>query len=238
MDDRIHNVRLTVISSPVTLISSCLNLSSSPLISSPVTLMSSRLNLISSRLTVTPISSSVSLQTLWKKVDPLDYDVMVGAVREHHHWTLTVMYPKKRQSVYVDPFGANEDVLKKCSAVTRAFMKQRGHNCSRWSSETVPHARQVYTTSCSVIVCKLADMILNGEDMEDIFDKSFILRMRLQIGQRLIKEKDDLSDLCRVCGSYVTDVQWIACTLCDGWFHCSFVGQPPVDAPFYCPLCI
>ena len=34
---------------------------------------------------------------------------------------------------------------------------------------------------------QLADMILN-EDFEDIFDKASIVRMRMQIGQRLIKE--------------------------------------------------
>ncbi|XP_053278148.1 uncharacterized protein LOC128439773 [Pleuronectes platessa] len=173
-----------------------------------------------------------------RKIDPLDYDVLIGAVCEHHHWTLTVMYPKKRQSVYVDPFGASEEALKKCTAVTRAFMRQRGHNCSRWSSQTVPHVRQVDATSCGVIVCKLADMILNEEDMDDVFDKTSILRMRLQIGKRLIKETDDLTNLCRACGSYDTDVQWIACTPCDQWFHRSCVGQPPVEAPFYCPLCI
>ncbi|XP_062250369.1 uncharacterized protein LOC133959265 [Platichthys flesus] len=54
-----------------------------------------------------------------RKIDPLDYDVLIGAVCEHHHWTLTVMYPKKRQSLYVDPFGASEEALKKCTAVTR-----------------------------------------------------------------------------------------------------------------------
>ncbi|XP_069378959.1 uncharacterized protein [Paralichthys olivaceus] len=69
---------------------------------------------------------SFQMTDIWKgktkglrKVDPLDYDIMVGAVCENQHWTLTVMYPKEKRSVYVDPFGAQKEALQKCSAVTR-----------------------------------------------------------------------------------------------------------------------
>ena len=43
----------------------------------------------------------------------------------------------------------------------RAFMRQRGLNCSRWSCETVTPAHQEDATSCGVIVCKVSERALN-----------------------------------------------------------------------------
>ncbi|XP_028419404.1 uncharacterized protein LOC114545330 [Perca flavescens] len=55
-----------------------------------------------------------------KKVDPLDNEVMVGAVCDHNHWTLMAMYPHQRRSIYLDPFGASTGAIKRCGDVSRS----------------------------------------------------------------------------------------------------------------------
>ena len=61
------------------------------------------------------------------------------------------------------------EVLFIITMLPRAFMRQRGRNCSRWSCETVSQAHQEAATSCV------------------IFNKPAIICMRMQIGQRLIQ---------------------------------------------------
>ncbi|KAL2102340.1 hypothetical protein ACEWY4_001508 [Coilia grayii] len=53
------------------------------------------------------------------EVDPLNYSVMVGAVCEQNHWTLIAMYPHEKRSLYIDPFGAKPEALKRCGEVSR-----------------------------------------------------------------------------------------------------------------------
>ncbi|GLD67909.1 uncharacterized protein AKAME5_001923300, partial [Lates japonicus] len=138
---------------------------------------------------------------------------MVGAICDQNHWTLTAMYPQQRRSLYLDPFGAPSDAIKKCSAVTRAFMRQRGLNCSRWSSD-----------SPTVHV-------------EGPFDEEKMRRLRMQTAKKLVTETDDLSELCQICDQSDSHEQWIECTLCSVWFHWDCVGQPPVEGDYFCPVC-
>ncbi|CAJ1063309.1 uncharacterized protein LOC128439773 [Xyrichtys novacula] len=171
-----------------------------------------------------------------KKVEPMEYGILVGAICDNNHWTLAVIYPQTNTSLYLDPFGASSAALKKCSNMSRASMRSRGVNCSRWSSSTIDHEVQQDGTSCGAIICQLADKILRQEVLPR-FDCRSTNAVRMKIALTLISETDDLSEICRVCANPDTHDTWIECTNCQHWHHSDCVGNPNHDKEYFCPSC-
>ncbi|KAG9276104.1 uncharacterized protein LOC111196589 [Astyanax mexicanus] len=129
--------------------------------------------------------------------------------------------------------------------ITRAFMRSKGCNVSRWTCGTVPHPLQRDSTSCGVFVCKFAEGMLEGEHFPFLNTEDAVRKIRKEIAVKLLQESEDLSDVCRFCGETTshhaveTDLpsKWIACDGCDKWFHQSCVGNPPEEEEFFCQLC-
>nr|XP_040025098.1 uncharacterized protein LOC120813009 [Gasterosteus aculeatus aculeatus] len=48
-----------------------------------------------------------------RKLDPVAFDILIGPVFDKQHWTLVVMYPKKKRVLYLDPLGETPEHLNK-----------------------------------------------------------------------------------------------------------------------------
>ncbi|MGH0149664.1 UNVERIFIED_CONTAM: hypothetical protein FKN15_015783 [Acipenser sinensis] len=59
-----------------------------------------------------------SYQTL-RKLDPSKYSLILGIINEHHHWTLAVIYPSKKKTIFLDPLGESKEKVRKCLETTR-----------------------------------------------------------------------------------------------------------------------
>ncbi|XP_037132640.1 uncharacterized protein LOC119137441 isoform X2 [Syngnathus acus] len=104
---------------------------------------------------------SFAMTNLWNgksqrlKINPVEYKLIVGIVNEHKHWKLAAIMPGAKRSLLVDPLGESQMDIKKCLESTRAFMRKKGCNVSRWTCGTVPHPRQQDSTSCGVFALKV-----------------------------------------------------------------------------------
>ncbi|XP_070406344.1 anti-sigma-I factor RsgI2-like [Nothobranchius furzeri] len=78
---------------------------------------------------------SFSMTAIWKrkaprlKIKPMEHGVILGIVNEHHPWTLVVIYPKEKKSLYLDPLGETKQGIQICLESTmglvRAFMQKK-----------------------------------------------------------------------------------------------------------------
>ncbi|XP_069496935.1 uncharacterized protein [Ambystoma mexicanum] len=104
-------------------------------------------------------------------VDPSKYHLLLGAVNEHHHWTLVAIYPCEKRAIYLNPLGEVESQIKKCKEATRAFLRKKDVPISRWACSTVIHPKQQDSISCGVFVCKrtqktCATYVARGQQMQ------------------------------------------------------------------------
>ncbi|XP_054863173.1 lysine-specific demethylase 5B-like [Amphiprion ocellaris] len=153
-----------------------------------------------------------------------------------HLWSST---HKKKKSLYLDSLGESKEAIKKCLNTTRAFMRKKGCNFSRWTCGTVQHTQQSDSTSCGVFALKFAECLLQKEDTSFPATKEAINRHRLEIAVTLLLETDDLTDRCHFCGEqeHESDVNWIQCDVCLRWFHQMCVQGPPAEEDFVCLAC-
>ncbi|XP_025763981.1 uncharacterized protein LOC109202383 isoform X2 [Oreochromis niloticus] len=135
---------------------------------------------------------SFSMTAIWKrkaprlKIKPMEHEVILGIVNEHHHWTLVVIYPQEKKSLYLDPLGETKQGIQNCLESTRAFMRKKGCNVSRWTCDTVKHPKQLDATSCGVFALKFAEKILQKESIDFPSTKKAINTHRLQIATTLL----------------------------------------------------
>ncbi|XP_065128995.1 sentrin-specific protease 2-like [Paramisgurnus dabryanus] len=176
-----------------------------------------------------------------KRLDPDEFDVMIGSINENHHWTLLVIYPKEWRILYINSFGESRSKLLQCEKAISKFMDTRG-KVGKWKCSTVPHCFQQDGNSCGVFVCKFAEAILTGGSLQFASTADNIALLRQQIGLCLLQGSDDLSELCLTCGdqhSFTEDIEdcWIQCDCCSGWFHWECVNQPSLSEIFICHGC-
>nr|XP_049591118.1 uncharacterized protein LOC125978107 [Syngnathus scovelli] len=209
--------------------------------------INAHLLLLVNQISVEKVSytDSFAMTNLWNgkshrlKINPVEYKLIVGIVNEHNHWKLAAIMPGEKRSLLLDHLGESQMDIKKCLESTRAFMRNKGCNVSRWTCGTVPHPRQQDSTSCGVFALKFAEHLLSNEEIDFSAKAHDINRYRLQIATTLLLETDDLSDLCFVCGeaTHDTDNRWIQCDECCRWFHLVCVGEPPTEGSFLCTAC-
>ncbi|XP_019216235.1 sentrin-specific protease 1 isoform X1 [Oreochromis niloticus] len=188
---------------------------------------------------------SFSMTAIWKrkaprlKIKPMEHEVILGIVNEHHHWTLVVIYPQEKKSLYLDPLGETKQGIQNCLESTRGFMQKKGCNVSRWTCDTVKHPKQLDATSCGVFALKFAEKILQKESIDFPSTKKAINTHRLQIATTLLLETDDLTNICLFCGEeeHETDNKWIQCEMCLRWFHQLCMKSPPPEDLFICFAC-
>ncbi|XP_077053382.1 uncharacterized protein LOC143703212 [Siphateles boraxobius] len=108
---------------------------------------------------------SFEMTRIWEKknsrlkCDPIKYKVILGAVHEPGHWMLAAIFPAEKRSLVLDPLGNDARKIKQCLESTRAFVRKRGCNVSKWTASTAPHSSQLDGTSCGVFVLKMTLLI-------------------------------------------------------------------------------
>ncbi|XP_041855497.1 uncharacterized protein LOC121649029 [Melanotaenia boesemani] len=173
------------------------------------------------------------------KMEPLHYKFILGIINEHHHWMLTVIHPSEKRSLFLDPLGESHEKTKRCLEATRAFMRKRGCNVSRWVCGTLPHVNQQDGVSCGVFVLKFAECILEGKPLQFDNSTTAMNTVRFQIATTLLKESETLKNLCHHCGFQDTDdPQWIACDNCGRWYRHGCVKSPPLQKEYFCDVCV
>ncbi|KAJ8349420.1 hypothetical protein SKAU_G00245500 [Synaphobranchus kaupii] len=188
---------------------------------------------------------SFAMTAIWDRkssrlrIDPMAFTVIVGIVNEHHHWMLLVIYPQEKKSLFLDPMGESLANTRRCLETTRAFMRQKGCNVSRWSCDSLPHGLQQDGTSCGIFALKFAEKVLEGEALDTKVSLGAVNKWRLEVATTLLQESDDLSNLYHYCGCEENeDTEWVCCEICGRWFHYQCVQRPPLDEDYFCPACI
>ncbi|XP_033991238.1 uncharacterized protein LOC117486796 [Trematomus bernacchii] len=154
------------------------------------------------------IFDSYLMTSLWqgthkgglRKLDLSKHEVAAGAVCDGAHWTLIIMYLNENRSLFLDPFGAKEKQLSRCKDLSRSLVRKKRPSVGRWACSTLTHPIQQDSTSCGVFICKLAEQILLKEKVQYPVDLEGVASMRFQMAMALVKNSDDLSQLCRACG--------------------------------------
>ncbi|KAF4110741.1 hypothetical protein G5714_007772 [Onychostoma macrolepis] len=147
-------------------------------------------------------------------MNPGAYDVLIGTVNENNHWTLLVIYPKKLRILYLNSLGENQSKLEHCKKAVSKFMATKGNLGEKWECGKVPHCLQKDDNSRGVFVCKFAEAILKGGNLEFESTVANINVIRQDIGLCLLQETEDLSELCLACGDkypYTEDTEdsWV-----------------------------
>ncbi|XP_041843701.1 uncharacterized protein LOC121641551 [Melanotaenia boesemani] len=192
------------------------------------------------------VIDSFAMTAIWQgkssriKIKPLDYHILLGIINQNHHWILAAIYPHEKRSLLMGPLGESKQNIKRCLERTRAFLRNKGCNVSRWTCDTVEHPFQTDGTSCGVFSLKFAEKILQNERIHFSATQQAINRYRMEIAVTLLLQTDDLNDLCFYCGTkeHETDIDWIQCDICLRWFHQTCVGSPSPQETFVCPACV
>ncbi|KAL1250521.1 hypothetical protein QQF64_018317 [Cirrhinus molitorella] len=180
--------------------------------------------------------------TKMKKIDLKVYDLLVGSVNEGDHWTLLVIYPQKGKIIYMNSCGESRGKVAQCLKAVRGFMDQNGFEDTTWKCVKLTHSMQPDATSCGVFVCKFAEALLLGGDLNFSCDDTNIAQMREELGLCLLTESEPLGNLCLACGDHYPDTPdlvdtWVACDSCQGWYHWDCVNRPNLKAHYICQGC-
>ncbi|KAL6491393.1 hypothetical protein MHYP_G00017380 [Metynnis hypsauchen] len=153
---------------------------------------------------------SFAMTKLWqgsyqilRKCDASQYKVLLGVINEHHHWTIAVIYPSQKRTVFLDPMGESQTKVNKCLETTRAFMRNKGCKVSRWTCDIIPHPVQRDVTSCGVFVCKFTEKILQDQPTTFLNTDKAVNLIRKEMAMTLLQESEDLTDLCHFCGEEI-----------------------------------
>uniref|UniRef100_A0A096LXE3 Ubiquitin-like protease family profile domain-containing protein n=1 Tax=Poecilia formosa TaxID=48698 RepID=A0A096LXE3_POEFO len=141
-------------------------------------------------------------------IDPETFKLLVGIVNENHHWTLVVIYPLEKRTVFLNSLGESQKDLKRSLEATRAFMRSKGMKVSRWKCDTVQHAMQQDVVSCGVFALKFAECILENKNLNFPSTAEAVNTMRLNISSTVLSESDSVENICRHCGSEDTEDLW------------------------------
>ncbi|KAL1259551.1 hypothetical protein QQF64_010128 [Cirrhinus molitorella] len=180
--------------------------------------------------------------TKMNKIDLKVYDLLVGSVNEGDHWTLLVIYPQEGKIIYMNSCGESRGEVAHCLKAVRGFMDQNGFEDTTWKCVKLTHSMQPDATSCRVFVCKFAEALLLGGDLNFSCEDANIAQIREELGLCLLTESDSLGNLCLACGDHYPDTPdlvdtWVACDSCQGWYHWDCVNRPNLKAHYICQGC-
>ncbi|XP_056336031.1 sentrin-specific protease [Danio aesculapii] len=115
--------------------------------------------------------NSFEMSSIWRhektklKIDPRNFDIVLGIINENHHWMLMVFFPHKEKTLLLDPLKATPWKITRCLQSTRKFMKGKGCSVEKWTCETLHHPVQRDSTSCGVFCLKFAECVLCNDTL-------------------------------------------------------------------------
>ncbi|XP_026115528.1 uncharacterized protein LOC113094088 isoform X2 [Carassius auratus] len=68
---------------------------------------------------------SYEMASIWKghstklKIDLSVYHYVIGIINDHYHWTVMVIMPAQKKTLFLDPLGESSVKVEKCQQVTR-----------------------------------------------------------------------------------------------------------------------
>ncbi|XP_049889676.1 uncharacterized protein LOC126383226 [Epinephelus moara] len=144
--------------------------------------------------------SSETVKASPKQLNVMEWDTLIGAVQGQTLESCNHV-PKRQMGSICRSFWSHTKSAKRCRDATRAFMwTNLGLNLPRWSCDTVQHPHQQDSTSCGVLDCKVAELLLEGSSVQFNVDEDNINSMRMEMARRLIDDSVNLTELCRICG--------------------------------------
>ncbi|XP_039475992.1 uncharacterized protein LOC120442792 [Oreochromis aureus] len=91
---------------------------------------------------------SFSMTAIWKrkaprvKIKPMEHEVILGIVNEHHHWTLVVIYPQEKKSLYLDPLNNQQGhSCEKKDATSQGGLVTQSNTQNKW---TLPYVESLH----------------------------------------------------------------------------------------------
>ncbi|XP_039457765.1 uncharacterized protein LOC120434192 [Oreochromis aureus] len=124
------------------------------------------------------------------------------------HWILVVVKISSRSVLLLDPLGNEGCYERKIMRNWRNFLKMKGKEESRvdWKMETLPHNKQMDSSSCGVLVLKFAEhYLMSGEVTRVLSTPEAIGLQRTEIACELLEHQSNADDYCVVCSMLEAD---------------------------------
>ncbi|KAK3576764.1 hypothetical protein CHS0354_014579 [Potamilus streckersoni] len=147
------------------------------------------------------------------------------------HWILVIISASVRRMTVLNPLGEVDELLTSLLSTWKSFLANSPTNFSltlgpNWEVVTIPHSKQLDSTSCGIFCLKFAEKLLKQEELLLPSKPNNIFQYRLDILESIAKNQDStIKELCRCCGCKMLlgkekRVQWIGCDQCgDFWIH-------------------
>ncbi|CAM4606556.1 unnamed protein product [Leuciscus chuanchicus] len=105
----------------------------------------------------------------------------------------------RKKSLFLDSLGESKQDIKTCLETTRAIMRNKGCNVSRWTCDTVPHPKQSDSTSCGVFALKwFHHMCVQGPPTEEAF--LFVVPLSVEVGNLVGAHKERYLEKLEIAG--------------------------------------
>ncbi|XP_046885272.1 PHD finger protein ALFIN-LIKE 6-like [Hypomesus transpacificus] len=79
---------------------------------------------------------------------------------------------------------------------------------------------------------------MKGEAINIKTTQKAVNKLRLDVATALLRETDNLSNLCHYCGMEDKDEPlWICCDICGRWYHHECVQRPTLEEDYWCLAC-
>ncbi|XP_047126197.1 uncharacterized protein LOC124807812 [Hydra vulgaris] len=159
-------------------------------------------------------------------------DILICCVVLNFHWKLTIIKPREKIILYINPLGETKASILKEEKKWNSYLMQRYSVIEKFELVTLPHALQTDNISCGVFCLKFAENYINESELALNFPLEDVIEFRKKVvhllmergGQRRWQDK-----LCRICGNergpstqqIKKSDKWIKCANCipNRWFH-------------------
>ncbi|CAI5669979.1 uncharacterized protein LOC109201145 [Oreochromis niloticus] len=161
------------------------------------------------------------------------------------HWILVVVKISSRSVLLLDPLGNEGCYERKIMRNWRNFLKMKGKEESRvdWKMETLPHNKQMDSSSCGVLVLKFAEhYLMSGEVTRVLSTPEAIGLQRTEIACKLLEHQSNADDYCVVCSMLEADpessmIEMVQCEFCLRWAHFGCAQYESSLVKYLCDKC-
>ncbi|XP_026005658.1 uncharacterized protein LOC113010669 isoform X4 [Astatotilapia calliptera] len=192
---------------------------------------------------------------LWAAKDTGRVEAVVGPYKlydssfrtlEDSGWLSDEVVEISSQSVLLlDPLGNEGCYERKVMRNWRNFLKMKGKEESRvdWRMETLPHNKQMDSSSCGVLVLKFAEhYLLSGEVTRVLSTPEAIGLHRTEIACELLEHQSNADDYCVVCSMLEADpessmIEMVQCEFCSRWAHFGCAQYESSLVKYLCDKC-